>query len=67
MEAKKANALLPQEEERIIQLYEEGKVDDVPSVFLRSEVQQKMDSLIGKIGELIQEIKARGDGGEENA
>ena len=57
LEDKKANKLSPQEEERLIQLYEEGEVDDIPSFFLRSEVEQKMDSLIEMIDDLTQRIK----------
>ena len=52
--------------ERLIQLYEEGEVDDIPSFFLRSEVEQKMDSLIEMIDDLTQRIKTRKEG-ENNA
>ena len=61
LEDKKTNKLSPQEEERLIQLYEEGEVDDIPSFFLRSDVEQKIDSLIEMIDDLTQKIKTQGE------
>lgn len=66
LEAKKENTISAQQEERLVCLYRNlrgyGEVDAIPADLLRPNIEEKMDSLIERIGQLIAEVSEKKDG-----
>lgn len=63
---RKAGTISAQQEERLAYLYNllraYGEIDELPAEFLRPTVEKKVDSLIGKINQLLIDIDAEKDG-----
>ena len=66
LEAKKNNAITAQQEERLSYLYgllrAYGEVDELPVELLNPKVEEKMDSLIGELNQLLNALGAKKDG-----
>lgn len=66
LEAKKNNTITAQQEERLSYLYgllrAYGEVDALPVELLNPKVEEKMDSLIGELSQLLNILGAKKDG-----
>lgn len=66
LEVKKNNAITAQQEERLSYLYgllrAYGEVDELPVELLNPKVEEKMDSLIGELNQLLNALGAKKDG-----
>lgn len=66
LEAKKNNTITAQQEERLSYLYgllrAYGEVDELPVELLNPKVEEKMDSLIGELSQLLNALGAKKDG-----
>jgi len=64
LERKRASGLNSSEEERFLHLYKilksYGEVDDLPNNLLKDEMSDKMNTLLGKLDELIEKTENRG-------
>lgn len=66
LEAKKKDTISAQQEERFTYLYRilraYGEVDELPVELLHPNIEGKMDSLIGELGELLTALETKKDG-----
>lgn len=66
LEAKKENSISAQQEERFAYLYSllraYGVVDELPVELLHPNIEEKMDSLIGELDQLLTKLDANKDG-----
>lgn len=66
LEAKKENSISAQKEERFAYLYgllrSYGEVDELPVELLHPNIEEKMDSLIGELDQLLTKLDANKDG-----
>ena len=60
LEAKKNNTITAQQEERLSYPY--GEVDELPVELLNPKIEEKMDSLIGELSQLLNALGAKKDG-----
>ena len=66
LEAKKENSISAQQEERFAYLYRllraYGEVDELPVELLHPNIEEKMDSLIGELSQLLTKLDANKEG-----
>ena len=66
LEARRGNTISAQQEERFTYLYRilraYGEVDELPVELLQSAIEEKMDSLISEINELLTALNTKKDG-----
>lgn len=66
LEAKKENSISAQKEERFAYLYgllrSYGEIDELPVELLQPNIEEKMDSLIGELDQLLTKLDANKDG-----